>query len=480
MFTTYTYQDWLAAPDGDRLKLLEDIVRTYKASNDFKDAGTAQEYFLADNTLVASKVMLRTKKIRVKTKEDRYKSEAGTDAVIGNRIRSSFFFRFVTQQNQFLLGNGVTLKDETVKKQLGLGFDKAVEKAGECALMHGVCWGYWNLDHLEVLPAYVDDLSGFVALLDERTSAPGVGVQFWQMGAKRPMYVRLFEPDGLTEYIRDDDGMREMTSKRAYKETYARDAAGTTLVSAENYGVLPIVPFYASESKRSELTPSIKSKIDLYDNILSDFGDNLDRANDVYWVLNNFGGTSEDIVDMLTEIQRIKAVANLSDGTGSSSTAEPRTIEVPYAARQTALQLLEKALYQDYMAMSMDELTGGSLTNVAIETAMTNLNLKADRYEWQVFRFVQGLLALAGIQTEEITFKRQSIANKSEIVQDIGLMRDYIDDETALKLNPYILQEEIPDILNRTAAARLNQPQTPGLDNALGEMRGGGEDEQGT
>lgn len=479
MFTTYTYQDWLAAPQGGRLKLLEDIVRAYKASDDFQAAQTAEEYFHAENTAVAGKVMLQVKKIRSRDQNGKVRAAASTENVIGNRIRSNFLFRFITQQNQYLLGNGVTLKDEEAKKRLGLGFDKAVEQAGENALLHGVCWGYWNLDHVEILPAYVDSLSGFAALLDERTSEPGVGVQFWQMDATRPMYIRLFEPDGLTEYRQAKDGLVEIKPKRSYKQIWIRDAAGEQLVGAENYGRLPIVPLYASESRRGELTPAIKSKIDLYDNILSDFGDNLDRANDVYWVLNNFGGTTEDIYTMLEEINRIKAVANLSDGTGSSSTAEPHTIEVPYAARQTALQLLEKALYQDYMALNMDELTGGSLTNVAIETAMTNLNLKADRYEWQAFRFVQEILALAGVETEEITFKRQVIANKSEIVQDIGLMRDYIDDETALKLNPYILQEEIPDILNRTAAARLNQPQTPGLDNALGEMRGGGEDEQG-
>ena len=455
MFTTYTYQDWLAAPEGDRMKLLENIVHTYKASVDFKEAQTAQEYFRADKTAVASKVMLRTKKIRTKGQNGRIKTEAGTDEVIGNRIRSSFFSRFVTQQNQFLLGNGVTLKTEELKKKLGLGFDKAVEQAGECALLHGVCWGYWILDHIEILPAYVDGLSGFVALLDERTSEPGVGVQFWQMDVDRPMYVRLFEPDGLTEYRQSKGGFMEIAAKRAYKQTWVKDGAGAQLVGAENYGRLPIVPFYASEIKRSELTPAIKSKIDLYDNILSDFGDNLDRANDVYWVLNNFGGTSEDIVDMLTEIQRIKAVANLSDGTGSSSTAEPHTIEVPYAARQTALQLLEKALYQDYMALNMDELTGGSLTNVAIEASMTNLNLKADRFEWQAFRFVQDVLALSGIKTEEITFKRQSIANKSEIVQDIYTMRADIDLRTALKLNPYIMQDEIDGIVDALAAEQL-------------------------
>ena len=477
MYTDYTFQDWLAASEADRLKLLEIIVNGYRSSEDFTAARTAEDYFRATRTAVASKVMLRTRKIETRDESGRRRVRAGTEDVIGNRIRSNFLFRFVTQQNQFLLANGVTLEDEAAKKRLGMGFDKAVEKTGEKALLHGVCWGYWNLDHLEVLPAYTDDLSGFVALLDERTGEPGVGIQFWQMDLKRPLYIRLFEVDGLTEFRRTDDGLQLIAPKRAYKQRFLRDAAGVQLVGGENYAALPVVPFCASEMCCSELTPAIKSKIDLYDNILSDFGDNLDRANDVYWVLNNFGGTSDEIVEMLEEINRIKAVANLSDGTGSAATAEPHTIEVPYNARQTALDLLERALYQDYMALDMDELTGGSLTNVAIQAAMTNLNLKADRYEWQAFSFVQRVLALAGIHTEEITFKRQTIANKSEIVQDIGLMRDYIDEETALKLNPYIMQEEIPEILNRVAAERLNQASTPALGKELEDLRGGGDDE---
>ena len=118
----------------------------------------------------------------------------------------------------------------------------------------------------------------------------------------------------------------------------------------------------------------------------------------------------------------------------------------------------------------MDELTGGSLTNVAIETAMTNLNLKADRYEWQAFRFVQQVLALVGIESEQISFHRQVIANKSEIVQDIAVMRDYIDDETALKLNPYIAQEDIPAILENKAAEQVSG--LPGMD-ALQRIAGG-------
>jgi hypothetical protein len=103
------------------------------------------------------------------------------------------------------------------------------------------------------------------------------------------------------------------------------------------------------------------------------------------------------------------------------------------------------------MALDMDELTGGSLTNVAIRAATANLNLKANRYEWQVRQFVRQILLLAGIESDEIRFKRQSIANESETVADIAVMRDYIDKRTALKINPYIQEDEIEEIITRQA-----------------------------
>lgn len=110
------------------------------------------------------------------------------------------------------------------------------------------------------------------------------------------------------------------------------------------------------------------------------------------------------------------------------------------------------------MALDMSELTGGSLTNVAIKAAMTDLNLKADEFEWQCFAFVQAVLRLQGIETEEIKFKRQTLINEQEIVQNIYMMRQDIDRETALKLNPYINQEEIESIMQKVDTEEVGIP----------------------
>ena len=190
-------------------------------------------------------------------------------------------------------------------------------------------------------------------------------------------------------------------------------------------------------------------------------------------MLNNFGGSTDQAVQVIEEIQKLKVAMSVSDGT-TTSNAEPHTIEVPYSARQTALNLLEKALYADAMALSMDELTGGSLTNVAIMAATTNLNLKCDHYEWQAFRFVQQVLSLIGVNTEEITFQRQQITNKSETVTDIYAMRADIDRETALKLNPYISQDDIPAILEALDAEEVTGlPDMEALQKEIDRQQGG-------
>ena len=429
----------------------------------------ANAYFEGSNTEIMAKVLLKPEVVRTQTEEGEKKSLT-TQRVIGNRLSNDFLFRFVVQQNQYLLGNGVTLKDNDTKKKLGRSFDTRLQEIGENALLHGVSWGYWNYDHLESISAVKDQFSGFVALCDEVTSEPKVGIQFWQIGRDKPMGVRLFEVDGVTVYrypgsgtIDNDTKVEIIEEKRAYKVKTIADGSGVSVLSEENYRALPVIPLFANKEKRSELTHNIKSKIDAYDRIQSDFGDNLDRANDVYWVLNNFGGTTDDVVNMIEMINKVKAVLNQTNAVGGGATAEPRTIEVPYMARSTALDILRKSLYQDYMALDMDEIRGGSLTNVAIKTAMANLNLKADRYEWQCFAFVQNVLAFVGVEGEDaeiIRFNRRGIVNESETIANIYMMRNDVSRQWALEANPMVNSDEIPTILTEREQELAKETET--------------------
>ena len=447
MFTKYTYQDWERTEAVKRPEVLLKMIEAYKHSGDFALALTAGRYFRGENDEVMNKCILRKGTYTYTGKDGKERTVANDIPVVGNRVPSNYFFRFVTQQNQYLLSNGVSLESDEIKNRLGAGFDKTLEHMGEKSLIQGVCWAYWNNGRVEVLEAARDENSGFFAVVDEADSRPRMGVQFWRIDSSRPMYIRLFEEDGVTMYKAEKNKAQETEQKRPYILRVARDAAGETITGGANYKALPIIPLYANGERRSELSPSIKAKIDAYDRISSDFVDNLDKANDVMWVLNNFGGSKRELLEMVNTIRETGIIANMSDGMGGNASAEPKAFEVPYAARKTALEILDRELYKDYMALSMDELTGGSLTNVAIRTATANLELKADRYEWQIFDFVQRLLRFLGIDTEVIKFRRQTISNESETVADIYTMRNDIDRRTALRLNPYIAEDEIDAIM---------------------------------
>ena len=446
----FTWQDYQAA--DDHLAALAAAIAAYKHSSPFRQALEANRYFMGDNAAVACKTVLKARRMETTDQNGRRRLRCDMEDVAGNRIGSNFVYRFICQENSYLMQNGCVLSDEA-RGMVGGGFDRSLIALGEKALLHGTAWGFWNLDHLEVLTMAEDSLSGFMPIEDEYTGQLMAGAQFWQMSARKPMFIRLFEPDGVTVLACSGSIVQVKEKKRVYRMSVRRDFRGETMIEDGNWPRLPVIALHANASQLGVLTPSIKSKIDAYDRILSDFADNLDRANDVYWVLNNFGGTSEDVIEMLTEINRIKAVANMSDGMGGNSTAEPRTIEVPYAARQAALDMLEKALYDDAMAMNMRAIARGSLTNVAIRAIYADLDLKTTQYEWELCAFVGTLLGMLGCKDRSVRFMRQRLINESETVAAISAMREDIDRTAALRLNPLLDGDELERLLRETPTA---------------------------
>ena len=132
MFTTYTYQDYLAAED--KIALLCKAIEKFKASAEFVRALSASSYFRGENPTIARKTILRARKIETRGTDGRRHVRAGTEDVVGNRIGSSFLFRFVTQQNQFLLSEGVSLPEETknVSARISTTFSPAWANAPCC------------------------------------------------------------------------------------------------------------------------------------------------------------------------------------------------------------------------------------------------------------------------------------------------------------------------------------------------------------
>ncbi|MCL2835184.1 MAG: phage portal protein [Defluviitaleaceae bacterium] len=355
-----------------------------------------------------------------------------------NRKCCGFFAKSVNQLCMYLLGNGASLPAD-VKERLGADFDVSLQRIGRHALIDGCCWGFWTGD--SVIPMYATE---FFGLNDERTSEVKIGMRFYQADAKKPMFVEVFEIDGISVYRINNDEIRLEAEKRPYYRKVIKSGDEITEISVDQYSVLPVIALYGNDNQESYLSCGLKNDIDLYDRIMSDFGDNLDRANDIYYVVQNYGGAN--LRQLIEEIEEYRTI--YTDG---DSGAQIKTIDVPYAARSEALRLLERQMYKETQTLDTEELSGGGLTNVAIKAAMTELDLKADMFEWQAESFVAGILKFLNLKKPvNITFRRRSLINDAETISNIYKMRADIDQRTALELNPLIPESRIDEILRLT------------------------------
>ena len=442
-----TYQDFLEVAeksDRERMEFVLSAINNHKDSDLYKQAVIAKEYDAHRNVTIANfQKLLYT--LNGKVIPDNYSPNY--------KLRSNFFANFVTQETQYLLGNGVTLKKEENKAKLGAGFDTRLQDAAHDALVGGVSYGFWNLDHLEVF-----DVTEFVPLLDEENGELRSGIRFWQVCTSKPLRATLFEPDGFTQYIRrSGEEMMILEPKRGYVAVEATsEIDGTELLAYQNYPGFPIIPMYGNRAKQSELVGQ-REAIDCYDLIKSGFANTVDDASVIYWTISNAGGMDE--IDMARFKESMRRIGvGLVDDDGAK--AEAHTITIPVEAREALLSRISDDLYRDFQMLDVTKLQGGQKTATEINAAYQPMDNKVDQFEYCVIDFLQALFKIVGIE-DEPSFTRSKVTNQLEQTQMVLLAANYLDDETILNKLPWLTQEEVAEILKRKAEEDIERSFEP-------------------
>lgn len=442
-----TYQDFLEVAeksDRERMEFVLSAINNHKDSDLYKQAVIAKEYDAHRNVTIANfQKLLYT--LNGKVIPDNYSPNY--------KLRSNFFANFITQETQYLLGNGVTLKRVENKAKLGAGFDTRLQDAAHDALVGGVSYGFWNFDHLEVF-----DVTEFVPLLDEENGALRSGIRFWQVCTSKPLRATLFEPDGFTQYIRrSGEEMMILEPKRGYVAVEATsEIDGTELLAYQNYPGFPIIPMYGNRAKQSELVGQ-REAIDCYDLIKSGFANTVDDASVIYWTISNAGGMDE--IDMARFKESMRRIGvGLVDDDGAK--AEAHTITIPVEAREALLSRISDDLYRDFQMLDVTKLQGGQKTATEINAAYQPMDNKVDQFEYCVIDFLQALFKIVGIE-DEPSFTRSKVTNQLEQTQMVLLAANYLDDETILNKLPWLTQEEVAEILKRKAAEDIERSFDP-------------------
>lgn len=437
-----TYNDLLAVGENekDRMGFVLQVIKQHKSSDLYRIAADAELYYRQMNPTImkAQKIVYD---LMGRAHVDLWSAN--------NKIPSRFFFYFITQGVQFLLGNGVSFNEESTKEKLGKSFDKIVQDAATDAMIGGVSFGYFNLDHVEQF-----SVTEFAPLWDEENGALRAGVRFWQVADNKPLRATLYEEDGYTEYIkRPDEDMQVLFEKRNYKQTVERsEIGGERIYDGGNYPNFPVVPLW-NINKQSSLVGA-RETIDAYDLMASALINNVDDANLIYWVIRNAGGM--DDMDDQRFIERLKTLHVVH--TEGEEQVDAHTVDVPFQASEVALDRLRSQLFDDFMALDVKNIAGGAATATQIKAAYEPLNSKTDLFEYQVTEFIDGILKLAGIE-DEPTYTRSMIINQQETITNLVsaaeyLSEDYITQKVLEVLGDVDKLEEVRGALTTAEARR--------------------------
>ena len=170
----------------------------------------------------------------------------------------------------------------------------------------------------------------------------------------------------------------------------------------DGYGFIPFFRFDNNKKQFSGLKP-IKALIDDYDLMSCGLSNNIQDTNEALYVVKGFEGNNLD--ELMVNIKNKKHI-----GVGEDGGVEIHTIDIPYQARQTKLELDEKNIYRFGMALNTAGLKDtNATTNLAIQTAYSLLDLKCSKLKNRLKQFMRKLLkvVLKEINEREGTDYRQ-------------------------------------------------------------------------
>ena len=160
--------------------------------------------------------------------------------------------------------------------------------------------------------------------------------------------------------------------------------------AGKQYGQgLGFIPFWRLDNCRKQFSglKPIKALIDDYDLMACGLSNNLQDFDTPIHVVSGFQG---DNLDELQQNLKTKKIIGVDDSGG----LDIKTIEVPYQARKTKLDEDEKNIYRFGMGFNSSQLGDGNITNVVIRSRYTLLELKANKLEKRLKKFLKNIIRI--------------------------------------------------------------------------------------
>ena len=215
---------------------------------------------------------------------------------------------------------------------------------------------------------------------------------FWYIdridkGKKKITRVQVWDKENVYFYVsvRDDELLKDDTVEiNPRPHTIFTDEKCRQY--GKGFGFIPFFFLFYGRKQFSGLKP-IKALIDDYDLMACSLSNNLQDFTDALYVVSGFQGDNLD--EMIQNLKSKKAIGVDDDGG-----VEIRTVDIPYQARQTKLDLDEKNIYRFGMGFNSAQIGDGNITNVVIKSRYALLDLKCNKLEIRLKQFLRKLIQI--------------------------------------------------------------------------------------
>ncbi len=271
-----------------------------------------------------------------------------------------------------------------------------------------------------------------------------------QVMDSKQTYFYCQEDDGQ---IKKDDSVEHNPRPHAI---YKKDGDDATYY--EDFGFIPFFRLDNCKKQFSGLKP-IKHLIDDYDLMSCGLSNNIQDTNESLYVVKGFQGDNLD--ELMLNIKAKKHIGVDEDGG-----VEIHTIDIPYEARQTKLDLDEKNIYRFGMGFNSAQLGDGNITNIVIKSRYALLDLKCNKLEIRLKQFMRKLLKVVLKEINDLNgtdyqmkdvyfnFEREIMTNASDNAQIelTDAQKQQVQITTLLNLASYLdnetLMQNICDVLD--------------------------------
>ncbi len=273
-------------------------------------------------------------------------------------------------------------------------------------------------------------------------------------GKKKIKRIQIWDKNQIWFYTQDSYGNIRLDDQEVINpRPHILYSNGDGKTYYDNFGMIPFFRLDNNLKQQSDLMV-IKDLIDDYDLMASSLSNNLIDFDMPLYAVTGFEGND---LDQLQTNLKSKKIIGLDEG----GNVDIKTVDVPYQARLTKLELDEKNIYRFGMGLNTAGLRDTSATtNIAIKAAYSLLDLKCAKLETRIKQFLRRIIkpVIIEINTENNTsygpsdvffeFKHVIMSNALENaridqinasaqntkINTIINLSDVLDDETIFKI----------------------------------------------